>query len=49
MLAKLASVEARYDQLSNEMADPVVQADSAKFRTHSKALSEMQPLVNAYR
>ncbi len=49
MFDKLASVEARYDQLSNEMADPVVQADSAKFRTHSKALSEMQPLVNAYR
>ena len=49
MFDKLASVEARYDQLSNEMADPVVQADSARFRTHSKALSEMQPLVNAYR
>jgi peptide chain release factor 1 len=49
MLEKLASVEARYDQLSSEMADPAVQADSAKFRTHSKALAEMQPLVDAYR
>ena len=49
MLEKLASVEARYDQLSTEMADPAVQADSAKFRTHSKALAEMQPLVDAYR
>ena len=49
MLEKLASVEARYDQLSTEMADPAVQADSTKFRTHSKALAEMQPLVDAYR
>jgi peptide chain release factor 1 len=49
MFDKLASVEAKYDHLSSEMADPAVQADSAKFRTHSKALSEMQPLVDAYR
>ena len=28
-----------------EMADPAVQADTAKFREHSKALAEMQPLV----
>ena len=49
MLDKLASVEARYDQLTTEMANPAVQADSAKFRTHSKALAEMQPLVDAYR
>ena len=49
MLDKLRAVEARYDQLSAEMADPVVQADTTKFRTHSKALSEMQPLVDAFR
>jgi peptide chain release factor 1 len=46
---KLASVEAKYEQLMAEMADPVVQADTAKFRTHSKALSDMQPLVEKYR
>ncbi len=49
MFSKLRAVEARYDQLMTEMADPAVQADSAKFRAHSKALSEMQPLVDAYR
>ena len=49
MFDKLSAVEARYDQLSSEMADPAVMADTAKFRTHSKALSEMQPLVDAYR
>ena len=32
-----------------ELADPAVQADTAKFRAHSKALAEMQPLVDAYR
>jgi peptide chain release factor 1 len=49
MLDKLRAVEARYDQLTAEMADPAVQADTSKFRTHSKALSEMQPLVYAFR
>src|SRR5438874_5937398 len=32
-----------------EMADPAVQADNAKFRSHSKALAEMQPLVERFR
>ena len=49
MFDKLISVEAKYEQLMTEMADPAVQADTSKFRTHSKALSEMQPLVDAYR
>ena len=49
MLDKLATIEARYDQLMAEMADPAVQSDTAKFRTHSKTLSELQPLVDQYR
>ncbi|HTM25201.1 MAG TPA: peptide chain release factor 1 [Vicinamibacterales bacterium] len=49
MLEKLRSVEARYEQLTSEMADPAVQADNAKFRSHSKALAEMQPLVDRFR
>jgi len=48
MFDKLASMEAKYTQLMNEMADPAVQADSTKFRTHSKALAELQPLVDTY-
>jgi peptide chain release factor 1 len=32
-----------------EMADPAVQADNAKFRSHSKAVSDMQPLVDKFR
>jgi peptide chain release factor 1 len=49
MFDKLASIEAKYDQLMVEMAEPVVQSDSAKFRSHSKAVAEMQPLVDCFR
>lgn len=49
MFEKLASIETKYEQLAAEMADPAVQADTAKFRTHSKTLSEMQPLVDKFR
>ncbi len=48
MLDKLAAIEAKYNQTAAEMADPAVQADQAKFRSHSKAIAEMQPLVDAY-
>ena len=48
MFDKLISVENKYEQLAAEMADPAVQADNAKFRAHSKAVAEMQPLVEAF-
>jgi len=48
MLDKLTAAELRYDQLMAEMADPAIQADTARFRTHSKELSEMQPLVDHF-
>ena len=49
MFDKLAAVEAKYEQLMAEMADPAVQGDSARFRSHSKALAEIQPLVERFR
>src|SRR5690606_25360622 len=49
MFDKLESVEARYEQLMAEMAEPSVQADSSRFRSHSKALAEIQPLVDHFR
>jgi peptide chain release factor 1 len=49
MFDKLNAVEAQYERLMAEMSDPAVQADTAKFRSHSKALSEMQPLVETFR
>jgi peptide chain release factor 1 len=49
LFEKLASVEARYDQLSAEMSEPAVQSDSTRFRSHSRALAEIQPLVEQFR
>ena len=49
MFDKLAATEAKYDQLMAEMARPAVQGDTATFRNHSKALAEIQPLVEAFR
>jgi len=49
MYEKLISVESKYEQMMAEMADPAVQADNAKFRSHSKALSDLQPLVDKFR
>jgi peptide chain release factor 1 len=49
VLEKLAEIEAKYEQTSAELATPAVQADNAKFRTLSKAIAEMQPLIDRYR
>jgi peptide chain release factor 1 len=49
MIDKLLSVERKYEQMASELQDPAVQADNAKFRAHSKSLSEMQPLVDRFR
>jgi peptide chain release factor 1 len=49
MIDKLTAVEAKYDQLMADMADPAVQSDTATFRSHSKALAEIQPLVEQFR
>jgi peptide chain release factor 1 len=49
MFDKLAAVEAKYEQVMAQMADPAVQGDSARYRSHSKALSEIQPLVERFR
>jgi peptide chain release factor 1 len=49
MFDKLAAVEAKYEQLMAEMADPAVQGDSVRFRSHSKELAEIQSLVERFR
>ena len=49
MFDKLNAVEAKYDQLMAEMANPAVQGDTATFRSHSKALADIQPLVDHFR
>ena len=49
MLDKLQSIEDKYEQLAAEMGDPAIQADNAKFRSHSKTVSELQPTVDTFR
>jgi peptide chain release factor 1 len=49
MFDKLIAIETKYDQLMAEMAEPSVQSDTARYRSHSKALSEIQPLVEHFR
>lgn len=49
MLDKLQTLEARYDKLLSMIADPAVQADPAEYRTHTKAVAEIQETVDVYR
>jgi peptide chain release factor 1 len=49
MFDKLSAVEAQYERLMTEMADPNVQGDTAKFRANSKTVAELQPLVDHFR
>ena len=49
VLEKLKSVQGRYEELTRLVSDPAVQSDPPTYRTHSKALAELQPLVDRYR
>jgi peptide chain release factor 1 len=49
MIDKLTALEAQYDKLVTLISDPAVQADPAAYRTHTKALSDMQETVDVYR
>ena len=49
MFDKLKEVESRYDELITLVSDVEVLSDPSEYRKHSKALSEIQPLVEKYR
>src|SRR5688572_17024883 len=49
VLQKLKSVEARYEELTRLISDASIQADPPTYRTHSKALAELQELVDRSR
>ena len=49
MFDKLATVESRYDELMSRLGSTEVQSDAAEYRKASKALSDLEPLVNKYR
>jgi len=46
---KLQSLERRYAELVQLVSDPAVLADPATYRTHSKALADLQPLIDKKR
>jgi peptide chain release factor 1 len=49
MFDKLSSVESRYHELMIRIGTAEVQANAAEFRKASKALSELEPLVEKFR
>jgi len=49
MFDKLAAEEKRYDELTHLLSTAEVQADPNEMRKHSKALAELEPLVDKYR
>jgi peptide chain release factor 1 len=49
VLDKLKSITGQYDHLTRLVSDPAVQADPPTYRTHSKALADMQDLVDRFR
>ena len=49
MFDKLQTIETRYDELMALVSDAAVQADPNQYRTHAKALSEIQPIVDRFR
>jgi peptide chain release factor 1 len=49
VIEKLKSVEARYDELTRLLSEASVQADPPTYRAHSKALAELQELVDRSR
>jgi peptide chain release factor 1 len=45
---KLKAAETRHGDLMRLVADPAVQSNQTAYRTHAKALSDLQPLVDKY-
>jgi len=49
MLDKLLSVESKYNELLTLLGDATVQADQSQYRTHAKAVAEIEPIVEKFR
>ena len=49
MFDKLRAVEERYEKLMTLVSDAAIQADTTEYRTHTKALAELQPLIEKFR
>ena len=46
---KLRSLASRYDELTRLVSDPAVQADPPTYRTHSRAIFELEETVSRFR
>src|ERR1700694_1715104 len=46
---RLDDIEARFDELTRQMADPAVISDSENYRKISKARSDIEEVVTKYR
>ena len=49
MLEKLRGIEARYEDIQAQLADPAAYADSALLRRLTREQKELEPIVEAYR
>ena len=49
MFDKLKQVEARFEELNQQLADPAVLADGARYQKTAKAQAEISELVEKYR
>jgi len=49
MFERLDQIEARYDELTSQLASPEIIGDSAKYQKAAKAHSEIAPMVEKYR
>jgi len=49
MLEKLAGIEARYNELEQMMADPVIAQDYEKVAEYAQERAELEEIVNTYR
>src|SRR5215467_682842 len=49
LIDKLQAVEARYDDLTQQMADPEVVADSKRYQKTAKTHSDLTAIVSRYR
>ena len=49
MFDRLHTIDTRYEELTALVSDAAVQADPNEYRTHAKALAEIQPIVDKFR
>ena len=49
MFDKLASIEAKYEELTASLGTQHVQSDPNEYRKQAKSLAEIEELVQAYR